>query len=141
MKTCTTCGSLNKDENNFCCGCGATTFGSASSEPSAPASAPVQQIMPGAAPNTYRNYDNSTRYDLFTIFGFVASIIGAFVIALVLEPLALASAIIGFVKGKRLRGLAIAAIIIAIIALLIRLFVTLYNLGAIPEWLITGALD
>lgn len=137
MKNCTTCGSLNKDENNFCCSCGASTF-TPSAENAVP---PVQpNFVPSAVP-MYHQKINSTRYDLFTIFGFVASIIGAFVIALVLEPLALISAIIGFIKGKRLRGLAIAAIIIAVIALLIRLFITLYNLGAIPEWLITGALD
>ncbi len=136
MKNCLNCGAVNKDENNFCCGCGSTAFTNPSAENlGSPirAAAPVQNIP----------YNNNipTKFDLFTIFGFVASIIGAFVIALILEPLALVSAIIGFVKGKRFRGLAIAAIIIAIIALLIRLFVTLHNLGAIPEWLITGAID
>lgn len=136
MKNCLNCGAVNKDENNFCCGCGSTAFTNPSAENlGSPirAAAPVQNVP----------YNNNipTKFDLFTIFGFVASIIGAFVIALILEPLALVSAIIGFVKGKRFRGLAIAAIIIAIIALLIRLFVTLHNLGAIPEWLITGALD
>ncbi len=136
MKNCLNCGAVNKDENNFCCGCGSTAFTNPSAENlGSPirAAAPVQNIP----------YNNNipTKFDLFTIFGFVASIIGAFVIALILEPLALVSAIIGFVKGKRFRGLAIAAIIIAVITLLIRLFVTLHNLGAIPEWLITGALD
>ena len=136
MKNCLNCGAVNKDENNFCCGCGSTAFTNPSAENlGSPirAAAPVQNIP----------YNNNipTKFDLFTIFGFVASIIGAFVIALILEPLALVSAIIGFVKGKRFRGLAIAAIIIAVIALLIRLFVTLHNLGTIPEWLITGALD
>ncbi|MBQ8411581.1 MAG: hypothetical protein IJX15_07645 [Ruminiclostridium sp.] len=136
MKNCLNCGAVNEDENNFCCGCGSTAFTNPSAENlGSPirAAAPVQNVP----------YNNNipTKFDLFTIFGFVASIIGAFVIALILEPLALVSAIIGFVKGKRFRGLAIAAIIIAIIALLIRLFVTLHNLGAIPEWLITGAID
>ena len=136
MKNCLNCGAVNKDENNFCCGCGSTAFTNPSAENlGSPirAAAPVQNVP----------YNNNipTKFDLFTIFGFVASIIGAFVIALILEPLALVSAIIGFVKGKRFRGLAIAAIIIAVITLLIRLFVTLHNLGAIPEWLITGALD
>ncbi|MBQ8842357.1 MAG: hypothetical protein IJZ65_07000 [Ruminiclostridium sp.] len=136
MKNCLNCGAVNKDENNFCCGCGSTAFTNPSAENlGSPirAAAPVQNVP----------YNNNipTKFDLFTIFGFVASIIGAFVITLILEPLALVSAIIGFVKGKRFRGLAIAAIIIAVITLLIRLFVTLHNLGAIPEWLITGALD
>lgn len=137
MKNCLNCGAINKDENNFCCGCGSTAFTNPSAEN---IGSPIRAAAP--VPNTHRFNENiPTKFDLFTIFGFVASIIGAFVIALVLEPLALVSAIIGFVKGKRLRGLAIAAIIIAVIALLIRLFVTLHNLGAIPEWLITGALD
>lgn len=133
MKTCSSCGTLNKDDNNFCCGCGAASFTAQS--PDAP-----QQPAP-AVPAHIHSQSIPTKYDLFTIFGFVASIIGTFVIALILEPLALTSAIIGFTKGKSLRGLAIAAIVIAVISLLIRLFITLFDMGIIPEWVITGALD
>ena len=87
------------------------------------------------------NKPDFTWYDVMTIFSFVASIIGCFVIGLILDPLALAAGIAGFAKGKRNRALAIAAIVIAAIFLLIRLFITLHDNGIIPEWVITGAFD
>ncbi len=129
MKVCTKCGALNKDENNFCNSCGAAEF----------TPAPADTVMP-AVPQQKQKKD-FTVYDLLTIFGFVASIVGTFTIALILEPLALATAIMGFAKGKRYRGLAVAAVVIAAIGLLIRLFVTLHKNGVIPEWIITGAFE
>lgn len=136
MKICTNCGAVNKDENNFCNGCGQTSFTEQHDLPPVqPTCAPMppMPILPPKKPEF-------TKYDLFTIFSFVASIVGTFVIALILEPLALAAAILGFARGKRYRGLAIAAVVIAVIGLLIRLFITLYEQDLVPEWLILGAL-
>lgn len=132
MKVCTNCGTVNKDENNFCNGCGSSSFTEQTDA--------AQYNAPAAPAVTYRKPD-FTAYDLLTIFGFVASIIGNFVIALILEPLALAASIVGFAKGKRYRGLAIAAVVIAAIGLLIRLFITLHENGLIPEWIVTGTFD
>lgn len=129
MKTCVKCNSLNKDDNNFCNTCGCSEFVAAPEGVQAP-------VQPA-----HIHKKDYTMYDLFTIFGFVSSIIGFFVIALVLEPLSLAASIAGFARGKRWRGLAIAAIVISAIGLLIRLFVTLYDIGAIPQWLITGTFE
>lgn len=140
MKTCIKCGSVNKDDNNFCNSCGSPEFQPMAETAPAPAQAPMMPppVNPVMMPKKKPEY---TMFDLFTIFGFVASIIGNFVIALVLEPLALAAAIAGFARGKRYRGLAIAAIVIAAIGLLIRFFITLNDNGLIPEWMITGTLD
>lgn len=134
MKICKKCGTTNKDENNFCNCCGSPEFADALYvPPAAPAPAP--------APVVVAKKPEFTWFDVFTIFSFVASIIGCFVISLILDPLALASGIAGFARGKRNRGLAIAAIVIAAISLLIRLFLALYDNGVIPKWLITGTLD
>lgn len=136
MKICKKCGAVNKDENNFCNSCGAGEF----AEGAAPAQT-AQPVAPMPAPVPFYKKPDFTWYDVFTIFSFVASIMGCFVIGLILDPLALASGIAGFAKGKRNRGLAIAAIVIAAICLLIRLFITLYDNGVIPQWVITGAFD
>ena len=140
MKTCIKCGSVNKDDNNFCNSCGSPEFQPMAENTTNPNAAPMMPppVNPVMMPKKKPEY---TMFDLFTIFGFVASIIGNFVIALVLEPLALAAAIAGFARGKRYRGLAIAAIVIAAIGLLIRFFITLNDIGLIPEWMITGTLD
>lgn len=151
MKTCTKCGAVNKDDNNFCNSCGCPTFSTentasahAAGAPATPPPMATNTAPSPAAPmpplNMYKKPE-FTMYDLFTIFGFVAAIIGNFVIGLILEPLALAASIAGFARGKRYRGLAIAAIVIAAIALLIRFFITLHENGLIPEWLITGTFD
>ena len=139
MKTCLKCGAFNKDENNFCNSCGASEF------TEAPASAQgiaVPPAAPMAAPAVpFYKKPEFTWFDVFTIFSFVASIIGCFVISLILDPLALAAGIAGFARGKRNRALAIAAIVIAAISLLIRLFLALYDNGVVPQWIITGTFD
>lgn len=139
MKTCIKCGAFNRDDNNFCNSCGSSEFRPMAENTTNPNAAPVPPPPP---PTMYiQPKAEFTRYDLFTIFGFVASIVGSFVITLILHPLAIASAVAGFAKGKRYRGLAIAAIVIAVLGLLIRLFLTLYEIGAVPQWLITGTLN
>lgn len=137
MKYCKTCNTQNKDENNFCNACGCPEF-----TPTPEAVLPPQSsVQPAPAIPNYRAKPEFTVYDLLTIFGFVASIIGSTVIALILEPLALFSTIVGFAKGKRYRGLAMAGVVIAAIALLVHLFLTLHENGIIPEWVINGAFE
>ena len=140
MTTCLKCGVLNKDENNFCNSCGCPDFRPMPENINNPNVASVPPA-PVPAPMPIYKKPEFTWFDVFTIFSFVASIIGCFVISLILDPLALAAGIAGFAKGKRNRGLAIAAIVIAAISLLIRLFLALYDNGVIPKWLITGTLD
>ena len=133
MKTCISCGVVNKDENRFCSACGGSSFSPA--EETAQPIQPVQQIHPA-----YRKLP-FTGFDLMSVLGFVASLVGLFQISLILEPIAAVTSILGFLKGQRNKGLAAAGFIISIIGLLIRLFMTLYKNGVIPKWLITGAFD
>lgn len=128
MKICTNCGSQCMDDSSFCTSCGSQTFAQYS-----------ENVQPAPLPQP-RVKAEFTIFDLMTIFGFVASLVGLVQIGLILEPLALFSAILGFARGKRCRGLAIAGFVIAAIGLLVRLFDTLYRNNIIPQWLIIGAL-
>lgn len=130
MKKCTNCGKIINDEYGFCSGCGASSF--------VPAEQPVP-VMTAPAPVPVKR--DFTKFDLLTVLGFVASIVGFFQIALILEPIALVSALVGFLKGKRSKGLAVAGFVISVIALLIKLFETLYRNGIVPSWLVAGTID
>ncbi len=130
MKKCTNCGKIINDEYGFCSGCGASSF--------VPAEAAVP-VMTAPAPVPVKK--DFTKFDLLTVLGFVASIVGFFQLALILEPIALVSALIGFLKGKRSKGLAVAGFVISVIALLIKLFETLYKNGIVPSWLVAGTID
>ena len=129
MRRCIKCGCINEDGSVFCAQCGGQDFDDAAG------AAPVNPVPPMniPAPKT-----EVSRFIIFTIFGFTASIVGLFWISLILEPLAFLSTCVGFVKEKRYRGLAIAGFTIAVISLLIRLFITLHDIGYIPQWLISG---
>ena len=126
MRRCIRCGCINEDGSVFCAQCGCQDFEDA---------APVNHVPPMNIPAPKKEV---SRFIIFTIFGFTASIVGLFWISLILEPLAFLSTCIGFIKEKRYRGLAIAGFTIAVIGLLIRLFITLYDIGYIPKWLISG---
>lgn len=130
MKICTNCGSQCMDDSSFCTSCGSQMFAQYPESTQQP-------VQPLPQPRVKPDF---TVFDLMTIFGFVASLVGLFQIGLILEPLALLSTIAGFAKGKRCRGLAIAGFVIAAIGLLVRLFETLYRNNVIPQWLISGAL-
>lgn len=132
MKTCTSCGAVNKDENRFCSACGGSSF--------APVEETAQPVQPQQLHPAYRKLP-FTGFDLLAVLGFVASLVGLFQISLILEPLAAVTSILGFIKGQRNKGLAAAGVIISVIGLIVRLFMTLYKNGVIPKWLITGAFD
>ena len=131
MRRCTKCGCINEDGSVFCAQCGGREFEDVMND------APVNNAPMNTPP---QKKSEITKYLIFTIFGFTASLVGLFWISLILEPLAVISASIGFLKEKRYRALAIAGFTIALIGLLIRLFVTLYDNGLIPQWLIKGVL-
>lgn len=133
MKKCTNCGKIINDEYGFCSGCGASSF-----VPAEQPVAPTPVMAPPAPVPVKRDF---TKFDLLTVLGFVASIVGFFQLALILEPIALVSALLGFLKGKRSKGLAVAGFVISVIALLIKLFETLYKNGIVPSWLVAGTID
>lgn len=131
MRRCTKCGCINEDGSVFCAQCGGREFEDVMN------AAPVNNAPMNTTP---QKKSEITKYLIFTIFGFTASLVGLFWISLILEPLAVIAASVGFLKEKRYRALAIAGFTIALIGLLIRLFVTLYDNGLIPQWLIKGVL-
>lgn len=138
MKICKSCGASNRDDSRFCSSCGFAELEPAPNPVPAPPPPPVVVHTPPIFPPPKPEF---TRYDLSTIFGFVAAIVGLFQISLILEPLALLTSILGFAHGKRYRGLAVAGVVIAAIGLLLRFFWTLYQNGVIPQWVITGTFN
>lgn len=147
MKVCHSCGAENRDDSRFCCRCGISLPMSgepgerAEQKPDSLPAPPPPPVIVRNAPVYPPPKPEFTRYDLSTIFGFVASLVGLFQITLILEPLALLTSILGFARGKRYRGLAIAGTVIAAIGLLLRFFYTLYLNGLLPQWVITGTFD
>ena len=135
MKTCTSCGVLNKDDSRFCSACGGGSFA-----PVEGAVQPVQPVQPQQLRPTYHK-PPFTGFDLMSVLGFVASLVGLFQISLILEPIAAVTSILGFIKGQRNKGLAAAGVIISVIGLIVRLFMTLYHNNLIPKWLMAGAFD
>ena len=150
MKKCLICGRNNRNESLFCSGCGAQEFGEPfGPDPEQPlTSAPdLRKEMPIPPPPVPTPYIAPKRepvtpitwFDVVTILGFVSSIMGLITVWIVFEPLALISSLIGFFKGSRLKGLAAAGIVIAVIAFIIRLFLTLYDGNLISRWVVEGA--
>ena len=148
MKKCLNCGKNNRNESLFCTGCGSQDF----SEPMGPdpelPAVPAPGISEVPPPPPVQPYIAPKRepappigwYDVMTILGFVSAIMGLFTVWVVFEPLALISSLIGFFKGhSRMKGLAAAGIVIAVIAFIIRLFITLYDGNIINRWVIEGA--
>lgn len=80
-----------------------------------------------------------TQFDLFSILGFVASLVGMFCAALLLHPLGAVSSFYGFRKGTKLKGLAAAGFVISIVGGIVYAIISLYDAGIIPEWLADGA--
>lgn len=140
MKICRSCGAENRDDSRFCSSCGGAEFELGEPRVLAPPP-PPPPVLGQSVPIFQMKKPEFTRYDLSTIFGFVAAIVGLFHISLILEPLALATSLLGFARGRRYRGLAVAGVVIAGIGLLLRLFTALYANGLIPHWIITGTFD
>ncbi len=138
MKKCINCGADNKNENTFCSTCGGSNFESPYST-DAPGVQPPLPVPP--QPPVYGEPRKPFGiFDVFTILGFVSSIVGLMCIWVVLEPLAMVSSILGFFKGGRYKGLAAAGFVIALIAFIIQLFTALYNGNVIGKWAIEGVL-
>lgn len=147
MKKCLNCGKENRNENQFCSTCGGTSFEAPySTDEPAPAQQSQSQFQtpppPSPAPVMHQITTPVKKpfnlFDVLTILGFVASIVGLVQIWVVLEPLAVISSVLGFFKGSRYKPLAAAGFVIAVIAFLIRLFITLYDNNVIGKWAIEG---
>ena len=142
MKKCLNCGADNKNDNSFCSICGSSEFGEPSAE-----DFQSQQFAPPPPPAPAPYYPPPVQkkpfsvFDVLTILGFVSSLVGLVQIWVVLEPLAVITSIVGFFKGTRYKGLAAAGFVIAVIAFIIRLFITLYNSNIVGKWAIEGIIN
>ncbi|MBR5088859.1 MAG: zinc ribbon domain-containing protein [Ruminiclostridium sp.] len=137
MKRCINCGAENKDENTFCSICGGQNFSDISNN-TPPAMMPPPPMPQAPIPPTPKKPFGI--FDVLTILGFVSSIVGLWGVGFVLEPIGVIASILGFFKGTRYKGLAAAGMVIAIIAFIIRLFITLYDNNIIGRWAVDGIL-
>lgn len=75
--------------------------------------------------------------DIFTVLGFVSSVVGYFFASVLLLPLGLVSSIIGF-RSDRNRGLAVAGIVISAVGALIKVMLILSEAALLPDWFTNG---
>ncbi len=119
MITCPNCNTPNEEGHSFCQNCGCSI------EPSANANHSHAEWS-----------DDSNRLswkDISGLLGFISSITGCFWCAVFLLPLGLIASLVG-VTGKRLRGIAISGLIIALLGGVIWVCTS----GILPDWMING---
>ena len=163
MKYCKQCGKENNDENMFCFNCRSNEF---SEEP---VNTALSQQSAAPNPNTNTQYRPQqpgfvppppvqgqpyyqpvypvkargkkplTIFDVLTILGFVAAIVGMFSTSIILHPLAAISSIAGFIGNTKFKPLATAAFVISIVGGIVYISLSLYRNGLIPEWITDGA--
>lgn len=140
MKYCKNCGAENSDNNIFCFNCRCESFNPAQPAPPYPnANVPV---LPAAQPvymTPAKPKEALGISELLTVLGFVCAVVGMYRISMILHPIGVLTSIIGFVKGKRYRGLALAGTVISAVGGIIYLVISLYKNGMLPEWITYGA--
>lgn len=139
IKQCPSCKAINKPDSDFCNTCGADIKDVAAQPMSAPPPPPYnfpQQppIAPGFIPSSQSKISWG---DVCTMVGFVASLLGILFFSVILLPLGCVMSIIGF-KSNRTKSIAVAGIVISIVAILIKVGVTLYDYHLIPHWVTSG---
>ena len=143
MKYCTNCGAENNEENQFCFNCRCDVFNDFPPAPQPIAPNPMPMPMP--SPMMYQQpapkpkKQPLTIFDLFSILGFVAAIVGMFSASIILHPVSAIASIVGFVGHSRFKALAIAGFVIAIVGGIVFTVISLYRAGYIPEWITDGA--
>lgn len=75
--------------------------------------------------------------DIFTVLGFVSSVVGYFFASVLLLPLGLIASIVGF-RGDRNRGLAVAGIVISAVGVMIKVMLILSQAALLPDWFTNG---
>ena len=140
MKYCIHCNSANYDDSAFCAVCGKQEFSGQPAAAQQPA-ATIQQSAAAAIPQPVQLKEKPRLgiAELFSILGFVASIIGMFCCSIVLHPIAAVSSIFGFVKASRYRALALTGFVVAIVGGIVRIMLAMHDASIIPEWWVDGA--
>ncbi len=80
-----------------------------------------------------------TIFDVLSILGFVAAVVGMFSTSIILHPLAAISSIAGFIGNTKFKPLATAAFVISIVGGIVYISLSLYRNGLIPQWITDGA--
>lgn len=122
VKVCTRCGYENREDANYCGVCHEELVNVI----------PVDSLgLPMKKEKTW------SMFDTISIVGFVIAIIGIFLYAVILLPIALIASVIGL-KSKLLKGLAISGIVISVVAVVVKILVVLYRYDLIPYWITQG---
>lgn len=151
MNTCPNCGAQCAPGTAACLNCGAALPApTPPPTPGPPAQPPCYQAQPPQPfqpavpprpmlppPQYVRPQRPFTWMDIFTVLGFVASVVGYFFASVLLLPLGLVASIIGF-RGDRNRGLAVAGVVISAIGVLMKLMLILSEAALLPDWFTNG---
>ena len=137
---CKKCSYVNNDESKFCQNCGELL--------EAPAKNVQTEIINNNSaltvhvPQKHLNPTPKAKSlgDVFTILGFVFSIVSFFWFGIVLAPCGLGFSIYGYRKNNT-KKLAVAGIVIAALSVILKICSILTNLDFIPEWVLSGVLS
>lgn len=152
MDRCPNCGAEYAPGTAVCPKCGAALPAGPVAPPPAqpaapyyPAQPPYQPFQPSVPPRPMLPPPQFVRppqrpfswMDIFTVLGFVASVVGYFFASVLLLPLGLVASIIGF-RSDRNRGLAVAGIVISAVGALIKVMLILSEAALLPDWFTNG---
>lgn len=155
MNTCPNCGTGYIEGAAVCPQCGAPLIQPAQPQGQPPQGQPPMQppqyqaFQPGMPPKPMLPppYNGAPQYmrpqrpfcwmDIFTVLGFVSSVVGYFFASVLLLPLGLIASILGF-RSDRNRGLAVAGIVISAIGVMIKLMLILSEAALLPDWFTNG---
>lgn len=140
MNTCPNCGAPYTEGAPLCQWCGAPL-----AQPVQPKQAPqYQPFQPAVPPRPMLPLPQYVRpqrsfcwRDIFTVLGFVSSVVGYFFASVLLLPLGLIASIVGF-RSDRNRGLAVAGIVISAIGVLMKVMLILSDAALLPDWFTNG---
>lgn len=152
MDRCPNCGTEYAPGTAVCTKCGVALPAGPVAPPPAqpaapyyPAQPPYQPFQPSVPPRPMLPPPQFIRspqrpfswMDIFTVLGFVASVVGYFFASVLLLPLGLVASIIGF-RSDRNRGLAVAGIVISAVGALIKVMLILSQAALLPDWFTNG---
>ena len=103
-------------------------------QPYQPGTPPRPMLPPPQYPRPQRSF---CWRDVFTVLGFVSSVVGYFFASVLLLPLGFIASIVGF-RSDRNRGLAVAGIVISAIGVLMKVMLILSEAARLPDWFTNG---
>lgn len=141
MSNCPNCGAGYIEGAAVCQRCGAALpppvqppIQAAQCPPFQPGLPPRAMLPPPQYPRPQRSF---CWRDVFTVLGFVSSVVGYFFASVLLLPLGFIASIVGF-RSDRNRGLAVAGIVISAIGVLMKVMLILSEAALLPDWFTNG---